>query len=66
MSASTLTTFGWVPETPRGYVRDLRVRWASEEAGLAYRVESVPFRARPRRMEWMWLNTTFLSPYPER
>ena len=23
-----LTTFDWVPETQRGYVRDLRVRWA--------------------------------------
>jgi glutathione S-transferase len=27
-------------------VRDLRVRWALEEAGLAYRVESTPFRER--------------------
>ena len=41
-----LTTFDWVPEMPRGYVRDLRVRWALEEAGLPYRVESVPFRGR--------------------
>jgi glutathione S-transferase len=41
-----LTTFDWVPETPRGYVRDLRVRWALEEAELPYRVESVRFRAR--------------------
>ncbi len=41
-----LTTFDWVPETPRGYVRDLRVRWALEEAKLPYRVESTPFRAR--------------------
>ncbi len=41
-----LTTFDWVPEMPRGYVRDLRVRWALEEAGLAYRVESTPFRDR--------------------
>jgi glutathione S-transferase len=41
-----LTTFDWVPEMPRGYVRDIRVRWALEEAGLAYRVDSVPFRAR--------------------
>jgi glutathione S-transferase len=38
-----LTTFDWVPEPPRGYVRDLRVRWALEEAGLPYRVASVPF-----------------------
>ena len=41
-----LTTFDWVPETPRGYVRDIRVRRALEEAGLPYRVKSVPFRAR--------------------
>src|SRR6185295_19984694 len=46
MADLTLTTFDWVPEKPRGYVRDLRVRWALEEAGLPYRVESVPFRAR--------------------
>jgi glutathione S-transferase len=26
-----LTTFEWVPEMSRGYVRDLRVRWALEE-----------------------------------
>ena len=38
-----LTTFDWVPAAPRGYVRDLRVRWALEEAGLPYRVESTPF-----------------------
>lgn len=46
MGELTLTTFDWVPEPPRGYVRDLRVRWALEEAGLPYRVESTPFRAR--------------------
>ena len=41
-----LTTFDWVPEMPRGYVRDLRVRWALEEAGLPYRVKNVPFAHR--------------------
>jgi len=41
-----LTTYDWVPDVPRGYVRDLRVRWALEEAGFPYRVESTPFRAR--------------------
>ncbi len=46
MSDLTLTTFDWVPEVPRGYVRDIRVRWALEEAGLPYRVQSVPFRDR--------------------
>jgi glutathione S-transferase len=42
----TLFTYDWVPESPRGYVRDLRVRWALEEAGLPYRVTGVPFRDR--------------------
>jgi glutathione S-transferase len=46
MTDLILTTFDWVPPPPRGYVRDIRVRWALEEAGLPYRVESVPFRAR--------------------
>ena len=46
MAELILTTFDWVPALPRGYVRDLRVRWALEEAGLPYRVESVPFRGR--------------------
>ncbi len=46
MSEITLTTYDWVPEAPRGFVRDLRVRWALEEAGLPYRVRSVPFRDR--------------------
>ena len=46
MGDLVLTTFDWVPEMPRGYVRDLRVRWALEEAGLPYRVASVPFGAR--------------------
>lgn len=43
MADLTLTTFNWVPEPPRGLVRDLRVRWALEEAGLPYRVASAPF-----------------------
>jgi glutathione S-transferase len=31
-----LTTFRWVPTIAQGLVKDLRVRWALEEAGLAY------------------------------
>lgn len=46
MSELVLTTFDWVPEIPRGYVRDLRVRWALEEARLPYRVQTTPFRDR--------------------
>ncbi len=42
----TVVTFDWVPEKPRGFVRDLRIRWALEEAGLPYRVKGVPFADR--------------------
>jgi glutathione S-transferase len=46
MSELVLTTYDWVPPPPRGFVRDLRVRWALEEAQLPYRVESTSFRER--------------------
>jgi len=46
MAELVIVTYDWVPEVPRGYVRDLRLRWALEEAGLPYRVESVPFDER--------------------
>ena len=49
MGELVLTTFDWVPEAPRGFVRDLRIRWALEEAHLPYRVESVPFQDRGPR-----------------
>lgn len=39
-----LTTYDWVPEMPRGYVRDLRVRWLLEEIGRRYTVDTVPMR----------------------
>ena len=41
--ALTVWTYDWVPEGPRGFVRDLRLRWALEEAGLEYSVRSTPF-----------------------
>ncbi|HEV7368728.1 glutathione S-transferase family protein [Arenibaculum sp.] len=39
----TLTTFKWVPDFARGLVRDLRVRWALEEAGLPYETRQISF-----------------------
>tara|TARA_R110000787_G_scaffold285786_1_gene402320 strand:+ start:829 stop:1470 length:642 start_codon:yes stop_codon:yes gene_type:complete len=36
-------TYDWAPEGPRGFVRDIRLRWACEEAGLDYTVQTVPF-----------------------
>lgn len=32
----TISAFAWVPEFAQGQVRDLRVRWALEEAGIPY------------------------------
>ena len=32
----TLYAYRWVPDFAQGHVRDLRVRWALEEAGLSY------------------------------
>lgn len=33
----TISAFEWVPDFAQGQVRDLRVRWALEEAGLPYK-----------------------------
>lgn len=46
MSELTIWTYDWVPQGPRGFVRDLRLRWACEEAGLDYTVRTVPFDGR--------------------
>lgn len=46
MSELVIWTLDWVPEGPRGFVRDMRLRWACEEAGLAYAVRTVPFEDR--------------------
>ncbi|HAG94753.1 MAG: hypothetical protein CMK83_03885 [Pseudomonadales bacterium] len=43
MSELTIWTLDWVPELPRGFVRDIRLRWACEEAEIPYRVETIPF-----------------------
>ncbi len=46
MSELIIWTYDWVPEGPRGFVRDVRLRWACEEAGLAYGVRTVSFDGR--------------------
>lgn len=38
-----VSAFRWVPEPAQGLVKDLRVRWALEEAGLDYRVRLIGF-----------------------
>lgn len=42
-------TYDWVPagkDGPSGFVRDIRLRWACEEAGLNYVIRSVSFDER--------------------
>ena len=45
-----ITAFKWVPPFAEGLVRDLRVRWALEEAGLDYRVRLL---GQPRPAEYL-------------
>jgi glutathione S-transferase len=39
----TITTFKWVPPFARGFVRDLRARWAFEETGQDYAAALIDF-----------------------
>lgn len=44
----TITGFDWVPDFARGYVRDLRPRWACEEIGLPYAERLISAVERPQ------------------
>lgn len=46
-SSIAITTFGWVPDFARGFVRDLRPRWACEEAGIGYAVRTIDVMNKP-------------------
>ena len=46
MSDLTIWTLDWAPESIHGFVRDVRLRWACEEAGLSYSVRTIPFEGR--------------------
>jgi glutathione S-transferase len=49
----TITTFAWVPEFARGFVRDMRPRWAFEEVGQPYAVNLIASSKSPehRRLQ---------------
>ncbi len=49
----TIITFGWVPEFARGFVRDMRPRWAFEEVGQPYAVDLITSSRTPehRRLQ---------------
>jgi len=42
----TVTAYEWVPPFAHGLARDLRVRWALEEADLTYRTKLIAFEHR--------------------
>jgi glutathione S-transferase len=46
-AAIEITAFRWVPPFAEGLVRDLRARWALEEAGLDYRVRLLDQKRSP-------------------
>ncbi|HEV2593762.1 MAG TPA: glutathione S-transferase family protein [Sphingomicrobium sp.] len=46
-----ITAFRWVPEGAQGLVKDLRARWALEEAGLDYRVRLIGLERPPGYLE---------------
>lgn len=51
-----ITAFDWVPDFARGFVRDLRPRWACEELGLPYRERLISAMHRP---EWYYAEQPF-------
>lgn len=50
----TISAFKWVPPFAQGQVRDLRARWACEEAGIPYKTRLVGFEdtAKPDYRAW--------------
>lgn len=46
MTNITVTAFKWIPPFAQGLIRDLRVRWALEEAGLPHEMLLVDLEAR--------------------
>jgi glutathione S-transferase len=46
MNNLTIWTLDFVPPVVSGFVRDLRLRWACEEAGFSYAVGTVSFEGR--------------------
>lgn len=50
----TISAFKWVPGFARGFVRDLRLRWALEEAGIPYVVELIDGEIRKSDLYRQW------------
>ncbi|WP_426421204.1 glutathione S-transferase family protein [Bradyrhizobium genosp. A] len=52
--ATEVSAFRWVPPFAQGYVRDLRVRWALEEAGLPYHATLIASQVQPSECYRQW------------
>jgi glutathione S-transferase len=61
----TISAFEWVPDFARGQVRDLRLRWALEEAGLPYRTRLVSLGAEQASTAYRALQPFGQVPYFE-
>jgi glutathione S-transferase len=57
-----ISGYRWVPEFAQGFVRDLRPRWACEEAGIAYRERLANVANKPDwlRQEQPWAQVPIL------
>jgi glutathione S-transferase len=49
-----VSAFRWVPPFARGHVRDFRVRWALEEAGMPYRSRLIDFEEKEKDAYLKW------------
>lgn len=63
-SRLSVTAYDWVPDFAQGQVRDLRVRWALEEAEFPYEVELAHGRRPPARAPAWGCWTGFRRSWP--
>jgi|GEM_PF-2297188 len=59
MTDLVIVTYDWAPDLPRGFVRDVRIRWALEEA-----VSPIASRARRSKIAARRIRRTGLSDKP--
>jgi glutathione S-transferase len=66
----TISAFQWVPRFAQGQVRDLRVRWALEEADLPYNTRLLEqgllpedAKARARAVQWLIAALNSIEPF---